>query len=100
VEFQEESHQNGCHNVQTVTYLNYEGSDEFFFIILLNVEVVDVYLPLDGHEEVVPKTDGHEVAGNEHVDQQQDKELSVPKAHAIIYPRTMVVHIENASVAS
>jgi hypothetical protein len=40
-----------------------------------------------------------EVRNYEHVDQQQDEELTVPKADAVVDPRAVVVHVQHATVA-
>jgi len=40
-----------------------------------------------------------EVRNYEHVYQQQDEELTVPKADAVVDPWTVVVHVQHATVA-
>jgi hypothetical protein len=40
-----------------------------------------------------------EVQRSQGIEQQKEEELSVPEAHTIVYPWTMVIHIQNASIA-
>jgi len=56
--------------------------------------------PLDCFYESISHKDRRRVSSEQDVNQKQQEILPVPEADAVVDPWTMMVHVQNASVAS
>lgn len=97
MEFQESSYQETYHGV----YYERKYYDHVVpqLVIVFGNEFV-LEAPLQDLVEIVRHEDAGGVDDEQHVRQQQQELFSVPEAYAIINPGTMMVHVEDASVAS
>lgn len=57
-------------------------------------------MPLQRDNEIVGHGEEHEVSCEKDVDQEQHEVFPVPIANTIVDPRAVMVHIENATIAS
>jgi hypothetical protein len=68
------------------------------FLILRKVE--HIKFPFDGVYKIIKHRYGYIVSGDEDIDQKKHEIFSVPKTYTVVDPRTMMVHVEHASVTS
>lgn len=99
MELKEERYQECNEAVEYVAELNQQGAQEQLLVSLGLGQVECIDLPLYAHRKVIHHGDGDEVGGDEDVDEQEEEELAIPEADAIIYPGTVVVHVEYAPAA-
>lgn len=61
--------------------------------------VISINFPFDGQEEVINECEEHIVGGNEYINKKKHKVFSVPKANAVVDPRTVMVHVQHTPIA-
>jgi len=85
--------------------LEEDGLEQFVFSLQLCFRlkllvVVNIQAPANGIQPVPDQREEHEVSHEQYVDQEQKEVLPVPKAHAVVDPGAVVVHVEHAAVAN
>ena len=68
-------------------------------VLLRRAKVIGIEGPLDAFKPGYRHSDADKVGDYQDVNQEQDEEFSIPEADAVVYPGTVMVHIEHASVA-
>lgn len=68
-------------------------------ISILSAEVVCIEGPLDALKPGKRHRNGHKVGYNQHIDEEQNEKFAVPESNAVVNPRTVMVHVEDAAVA-
>eukprot|EP00354_Favella_ehrenbergii_P001721 CAMPEP_0170461760 /NCGR_PEP_ID=MMETSP0123-20130129/7537_1 /TAXON_ID=182087 /ORGANISM="Favella ehrenbergii, Strain Fehren 1" /LENGTH=172 /DNA_ID=CAMNT_0010726845 /DNA_START=755 /DNA_END=1273 /DNA_ORIENTATION=- len=99
MELQEHGHEDSNDSVEHVGDLDDDVRDKLLLVLLATAEVVSVEGPLDGLEPGEGHGNGNEVSHDKHVDQEEDEELAVPEADAVVNPGAVMVHVENAAIA-
>lgn len=97
MEFEECSHQACNDNVKDKRDHDHDVVTQIW--IVARKEFV-VKTPKDGLVKVVHHGQHCGVSDKEHINQEENKVLPVPKADAVVDPRAVMVHVEHASVAS
>lgn len=100
MEFQEHSHQHCDCTIHDEGGLDNEVLLHNILVVLLLRVVVNIKRPKNALEERVSHRCNIEVCDHKHVDQQQDEKLAVPEPDAVIDPWAVVVHVQDASIAS
>lgn len=70
-----------------------------FVLVVLPSVLVGLEVELNGLHEVKKREDNNIKNGHVDVEQEQQEVLPVPEADAVVYPGTVVVHVEHAPVA-
>ena len=99
MELEEHRNQNGYDSIQHECDLNHNFGKEYCLRSILRSKVIGIQRPLDTLKPGERHSDYNEVGEYQHVDQQQDEELSIPEADTVVDPRAVVVHVEHASIA-
>lgn len=91
VEPEEGRHQNAYDCVED------EGEDDegvFPQLLIILVDESGLESPLNDFAEVINHGEERDICDNEDVCEEQKEELAVPESHAVVYPRTMMIHVE------
>ena len=99
MELEEHGDQNCNNSIQHECDLNEDVLGQSFLFDGL-VRLVAIEHPLDRVQPGIDHSKGYEVCDNENVDQQQDKEFSIPEANTVVDPRTMMVHVEHTTATA
>ena len=93
MELQEHGHQDCDDAIEHESNLDDDIFKELVLILFLASEIVCVETPSDGIEPSSDHRDCDEVSEDKNIYKEQDKELSIPKANAVVDPRAMMVHV-------
>ena len=96
MEFQEGCNQKANHSV----YYECEYDDDLGLqlIVILCYELI-LEAPLEHLIKVICHEGTSSVGDKKHIYEEEEELLAIPKANAVVNPRTVVVHVEHASVA-
>lgn len=100
MKLQKESHQSTDQRVYYESQLNYSAPNQLTSVVSSVAVVIGVNFPFDCHYKVIAHAEEYVVRGNEHVNEQKHKVLSVPKTNTVINPRTMMIHVQHTSITS
>ena len=80
-------------------YEGQEDDDVVAEVVVVFCDELVLEAPLDHLVEIERHEDARSVDDQEHIHQKEQKLLAIPETYAVIYPWTMMVHIEDTSVA-
>ena len=100
VKFKKHGHQNRNETVEHISDENYECCDHLLLVSILCSRVIHIKEPLNGIEPAWEHGHDDIVCQNKHIHEEKKEELSIPEADTVINPWTMMVHVEDASIAS
>ena len=99
MKFKKHGHQNRDETIKHVSDKNHECCDHLLLVSVLCSRVIHIKEPLNGVEPAWEHGHNDIICQNKYIHEEQEEEFAIPEADTVINPRTMMVHIENTSIA-
>lgn len=99
MELKEHGHQDCDNSIEHESHLNNDVLDEYLTIFLPSAIIVCIERPLDTFQPGIGHGKNDIVGDNQNVNQEQNEKFAVPKPDTVVDPRTVMVHVQNTSIA-